>query len=70
MNRFKKSIITDIPENADAKTYATKAKQDTMNLLWDLELYTKASKGINNKFSKALEIIANDDTFEKTIKSY
>lgn len=68
MNKFKKAIITDIPDNADAKTYATKAKQDTMNLLWDLELYTKASKGINDKFSKALEIIANDDTFEKQLK--
>ncbi len=68
INNIKKTIITDIPDNADAELYATKAKQDTMNLLWELELYTKSSNSINNKFSKVLDIISKDDTFEKQLK--
>ena len=52
----------------DKDYYAERAKVLTMEALWDLELYSKKDDNVNKKFLKAMDYIAEDDTFSNQLK--
>ena len=68
IDRLKDININTTEQDLDAKNYADKAKVLTMQALWDLELYSKKDLNVNNKFLKAMNSIAQDDSFSNQLK--